>query len=184
MKTESAIGSILSAAAGLVLFSAFFLSFLITVGTFGEEWRTVLTLESTANSYTQWTWLTLELGILPIAIGLVLCAIDFMLHEKTRTKSLNQLLLCVAGGIFAAWGIYYFLRACSSYNVAIGLADHWNFGIGGQPRIIASLTVIGELRTIYAGYKLVGILWLVLGIFLSATSGYIMARAPNHVVRS
>lgn len=148
VKTESAIDSILSAAAGLFLFFAFFLSFLVTVGTIGEEWRTVLTLESYPNSYTQWTWLTLELGLLPIAIGLVLCAIDFKLNKKTRTKSLNQLLLCVAGGVFAAWGIYYFLRAYSSYNIAIGLADQWNVGIGREVGIIGSPTIIGSLRII------------------------------------
>jgi hypothetical protein len=160
-KIESAKGIVLFCTSFLVLAIAFFCSLLGAVGTIGEEWRTVGILEANPNSYMQWIWTVLEFGILPIAAGLVLCIIDFAVQRRTRTGSL-RLPLLVAGIFFAAWGIYYSLTAYSSYATAVGLANQWNVrGINSS------------LQIIYAGYEWVGVLWLVLGVFLSVTSGYV-----------
>ncbi len=144
-----------------VLGFAFLGSLLAPVGTIGEEWRTVGILEANPNSYTQWMWAVLEFGLLPTAAGLVLCTIVFALHRKTRLSSQSPSLL-IAGILSTVWGIYYSLAAYSSYVTAVGLANQWNVTSANS-----------SLQIIYVGYGGIGVLWLGLGVFLSATSGYV-----------
>jgi hypothetical protein len=162
MKIESGKGFVLFITSLLVLVFASFSSLLSGVATIGEEWRTVAILDANPNSYMQWIWTILEFGILPIATGLVLCTIDFIVQGRNRTRSLNMLLLIV-GGFFALWGIHYSLTAYSSYAEAISLANQWN--VKG---------VNSSLQIIYVGYEWIGVLLLVTGVFLSVTSGYLM----------
>jgi hypothetical protein len=54
MKIESVKSFVLLGTSLLVLAFAFFSSLLGTVGTIGEEWRTVAILEANPNSYMQW----------------------------------------------------------------------------------------------------------------------------------
>lgn len=160
LKSESAKGIIFSGTV-LVLAIAFYGSLLATVGTVGEEWRTVGILEANPNSYIQLTWTVLEYGVLPIAAGIALCIIDLVMQRRTRVRSLSLPLL-IAGVFFAVWGLYYSFTAYSSYTQAIGLANRW--GVKG---------IDNSLQIIYVGYEGIGILWLGLGVFLSVASGYV-----------
>jgi hypothetical protein len=163
-------GSGLFVAGLLVLAFAFFSSLFIMVGTMGEEWRTVGILEADHNSYMQWVWVILEFGILPILAGLTICITDFVLLVSSRKRNLNQFLLCLVGGFFIVWGVCYLHATYLSYTKAVSLAEGWSFSGIDNP-----------LKIIYAGYGLVGVLWLALGVFLSATSGYVMARTATHL---
>jgi hypothetical protein len=160
LKSESAKGIIFFGTV-LVLAFAFCGSLLATVGTIGEEWRTVGILEANPNSYTQWIWTVVMFGILPISTGLIFCIVDFLMQRRNRVKSLSLLLL-VAGVLFGVWGIYYSLSAYSSYATAISLANQLD---------IKDIT--GSLQIIYVGYESIGILCLVLGLLLCVTFGYI-----------
>lgn len=149
--------SILLSAGLLVLAFAFFSSLSAGVGTIGEDWRVVAILEANPNSYMQWIWVAPVLGILPVATGLILCIVDFMMRRRALNGSLRDLLLPPVGGFFVLWGIYYFLTAYGDHIRAIGWANRSNIkGINSS------------LQAVYAGYESIGILWSITGIFLLA----------------
>ena len=149
--------SILLTIALLVLAFAFYSSLSAGVGTIGEDWRVVAILEANPNSYMQWVWVALVLGILPVAAGLVLCIVDLILRRRARVGSLRDLLLLPVGGFFVLWGIYYFLTAYGNCVRAISWADQWSV-----------MGINNSLQAVYAGYESVGILWSITGIFLVA----------------
>ncbi len=157
MTSHHVKSSILLSAGLLVLAFAFFSSLFAGVGTIGEDWRVVATLEANPNSYMQWVWVALALGILPVATGLILCIVDFMMRRRARIGSLRDLLLLPVGGFFVLWGIYYFLTAYGDYVRAIGWADQMNI-----------MGINSSLQAVYAGYESIGILWSITGIFLLA----------------
>jgi len=90
---------------------------------------------------------TLLFGVLPITAFLVFYIILFI---KRKTVALELIL----GGLCVVWGFLLCLDAHSAYHVSILMAYNIDHSL---------------LATYYAAYGLVGVLWVLTGIFLIAT---------------
>jgi len=149
--------SILFGAGLLVLTIAFWLtmtSFIVI----GEEWRLVEMLKYDPNAYTNLVNSTLYYNILPTAVGLLLCTIGSVMQRK-KLDMFGNLLLLIVGFFFAVWGIHYVQATIENYIEAINTA------------LQSDAAFLEEtLETIYTLYKIIGILWLAIGIFLAALS--------------
>jgi hypothetical protein len=146
--------------AGLcVLGIAFISSSVAGFGTIGEELRTVGTLKFNPD-ITSWVWVILTLGVLPIAAGLALLIIPFVLREKTGTKG-DRLFYLFLGGLSVACWSYGFFQIYISYTRAISWAAQTN---------VTNIT--NSLNGIYIGYECVDVLWLASGVFLLVASVY------------
>lgn len=167
LKGESPKATVLVGITYLVVALAFFSSLVARSGTIGEEWRTVGVLEANLGAYMQWVWDVLEFGVLPVAVGLVLCIIDYVVLGRP-VRRLSRVSLFVAGVFFVVLGIHYSLTTYFSFVEAADLAVQWN--VKG---------IDGSLRIIYTWYEVVGFLWLTLGIFLSVASSYVKHTARN-----
>lgn len=150
-------GKVIFIAGLCILGFAFFSSLLATLGTIGEEYRTVGILRVHPNDVTQWVRIILTLGVLPIATGLTLLATPFILREKASAGWERELCL-LFGGLFVAWGIYYFSATYVSYANALSWAVQSN---------VTNIT--GSLNVIYVGYGCIAVLWFVSGAFLLIT---------------
>jgi hypothetical protein len=158
VRVVSERGNVIFIAGMCVLGYAFASSWLPTIGTIGEEYRTVGILKFNPNDVTQWLRDILTFGVLPISTGLALLVTPFILREKTSTR--RERLFCLfVGGFFAAWGVYSSLTAYASYTKAVSWAVQTN---------VTNIT--GSLNIIYIGYECIAVLWLVSGVFLSVAS--------------
>ena len=160
MKTESETFTVPTSVGLVILTFAILSSLLSTVGTIGEEYRTVAILGANPDNYGQWIMIVLEFGIVPICAGLSLYCVGLKFQKTSFTRN-GSLLLGIFGGLFAVFGIWYSLAAFNSYIDAISFANQTN--VNG---------IDGPLQIIYIAYGCVGILWIASGTLISAT-GYL-----------
>jgi len=149
-----------------ILMFAFLSSLIVSVGTFGEDWRVVAILEANPDSYFQWITNTFLFGILPIAIGLVLCVAACIMQRKPPLENFRSMLLLILGGFFAVWGFHYYQVAYRDYLTATS-------GVGSQN----INNIKDSLQTIYSAYELVGILWSITGVSFVIISFYALYKS-------
>ena len=146
----------------IVLLFAFFLSIFVSVGVFyGESYHVVVILEANPHRYMEFVGNTVLYGILPIAASLAFFIITCIKGRETPTESLRNWLLIILGGFCALWGYLYFGASYVSYFDTIMMAHDQHIS-----------DINGSLLAIYAAYGLVGILWVIIGLFFIITSAH------------
>lgn len=148
--------------AGLIILSfAFMSSVILGTGTLGEYWRVVIIVESNPSYHVNLASRVFLFAILPLTMGLALCIFTYMKERRIPTGSFGGLFSLVLGGFFIFWGINYFQAAYGEYFRAIEIAREENVSY-----------INNSLQAVYTTYGLIGILWLIIGIFLTAISAY------------
>lgn len=146
----------------IVLFFALFSNFFVSVGVFdGESYHVVVILEANPDRYFDFMKYIVLYGILPIATSLTLCIIAYVKEREILTKRLENWLMLTVGGFCFLFGSLYFQAAYRSYFHAIEFTNRWEIGY-----------ISSSLRSIYMAYGLIGVLWLIIGIFFIITSAY------------
>jgi hypothetical protein len=146
----------------IVLLFAFFLSIFVSTGIFyGESYHVVVVLEANPQAYTGFIESTVFCGILPIAASLAFFIITCIKGRETPTDSLRNWLLIILGGFCALWGYLYFNASYVSYSDTIVIAHDSHIS-----------NIDGSLLAIYTTYGLVGILWLITGLFFIIMSAH------------
>jgi hypothetical protein len=133
---------------------AFLFSFFVGVGVLGEWYRVEAILRANPQYHLSVVKDVFLFGILPITLGLVFCIIAYVKAGHAIEGS-NAWPLLIVGGFFALWGFLYFRTAYSDYSQAVDWANTYLHSYNK-----------GSFLAIYTAYGLLGILWLVAGVFL------------------
>lgn len=150
---------------------AFFLSIFVSVGVFyGESYHVVVILEANLNRYMEFVGNTVLYGILPIAASLAFFIITCIKGRETPTEGLRNWLLIILGGFCALWGYLYFNASYVSYSDTIVIAHDWHIS-----------NIDGSLLAIYTTYGLVGIFWLITGLFFIIMSAHKLLQVKKSV---
>jgi len=149
--------SIIFGAGLLILTVSFFLTMTSFI-TVSEEWRLIEILTENPNAYADIVNSTVYYDILPIVVGLLLCIVGFVMQRR-KLNGFDNLLLLITGFFFSVWGIHYFQATIENHIEAINTALQSDAAF-----------LEGTLNTIYTLYKIIGLLWLVIGIFFIAIS--------------
>jgi len=146
----------------IVLLFSLFLPIFVSVGIFyGESYHVVVILEANPHSYMGFVGNTILYGILPIAASLAFFIITYIKGRETPTEGLRNWLLIILGGFCAFWGYLYFEASYVSYFDTIMMAHDWHIS-----------DINGPLLAIYTAWGLVGILWLITGLFFIITCAH------------
>jgi hypothetical protein len=137
----------------IILLLSFFWSFFGSAATF-DYFHVVVILEANPQRYVDYVLGIFLYLILPIATSLTFFIIMFIKRRETPTEGLSNLLLIIFGGFCVWWGYRYFEASCASYFDTIKMAHDWQIS-----------NIDGSLLAIYTAYGLVGILWVVIGLY-------------------
>jgi hypothetical protein len=142
----------------IILLLSLFWSF-FGIGAAFDYFHVVVILEANPQRYVDDVLGIFFYLILPVAASLTFFMIMFVKRRETPTEGLSNLPLMVFGG-FSVWlGYRYFEASYASYFDAIKMAHGWHIS-----------NIDGSLLAIYTAYGLVGILWLITGLFFIVTS--------------
>jgi len=162
--------SILFSIGLFVLMFAFLSSLFAATGTIGEDWRVIAILEANPNSYTAFVTSALSYGILPIGAGLALCIFALMRSRRVVSGTFRNLLLLTVGCFFTLSGVHYYLAASKDYFGATTYAN------------LQNISYINDfLREVYQSYELVGVFWLITGLFTITISIYGLKKSKERV---
>lgn len=150
----------------LILAIAFLLSNSAATGVFySENYHVIMFLEAHPSSLFSMLPTVALVGIVPIAASLVLHATAYLKGNYAGIANLKSILVLIIGGLSALWGYMYCRASYITYVDAISEAHKEH---------VVSLD--GYLLQLYSAYGMVGAVWLILGIFLTAISIYSFFR--------
>ena len=143
----------------IIFLLSLFLSIFGSAATF-DYYHVVVILEANPQRYVNYVLGIFLYLILPIATSLTFFTIMFIKRRETPTEGgLSNLLLIIFGGFSVWWGYRYFEASYASYFDTIMMAHDWQIS-----------NIDRSLLAIYTAYGLIGILWLITGLFFIITS--------------
>jgi hypothetical protein len=151
------------------LIIAFWLSMIMTIGTLGEEYRLVASLEAHPTAYTQEIAYSYRYGLVPVAAGTALSAAGYVLRRKRVTDPFRLWLLLITGLFLALYGASYLKSTLDSHGEALRFAAQGNV-VGIEP----------SLSAVYAAYVHNGLAWIVAGFAFLAMLAIALRTDPEN----
>lgn len=153
----------------LILSFAFLLSLSLGIGVISESWRLAIILEHNPNYHLSNIRNTFLLGIMPLAIALSFYAFSWI-RQKIPRNRLVGVFVVTLGIFFIVWGVLHIQGTMKGYAIALSEIVAQELGY-----------LDSSLLAIYATYGLYSTLWIVIGIFLSASSAHMLIhKKVNH----
>lgn len=139
---------------------AFILSLLISVGVFyGEDYHVIVVLEAHPDSLFGMLLNVALLGIAPIVASFALHFISYLKGNYAGIASFQGVIILVVGVFSMGWGSLFCEASYVSYYDAVSLARAWHI-----------VNIDGHILKIYLAYGIVGAVWLIFSVFLTAVS--------------